>query len=121
MQKLTAQDKKTIEKYKKRVQKRYPGAFLTSISNGHYSIITENDDLTVTDVLSELLVPYPNDVLKAWELAAMSVKITQNLDRTHPLRLEGMKMEDKIARIEARKAKKDVEKELKKSNSDIYF
>ena len=35
MKQLTVQDKKTIEKYKKRVHKQYPGAYLVGIGSGY--------------------------------------------------------------------------------------
>ena len=121
MKQLTVQDKKTIEKYKKKVHKQYPGAFLAPIGSGHYTIMHERDALTLLDVLGELLLPPAKDPVTAWELAQMSSRITQNLNRTHPLRIEGMNMADKIARVEARRLKKESANESRKfRDQDIY-
>jgi hypothetical protein len=121
MKQLTVQDKKTIEKYKKKVHKQYPGAYLITMSNGWYTIMQEQENLTQKDVLAELCFTPQKDPIKAWELAQLTAKTTQNLNRTHPLRIEGMNMEDKIARVEARRLKKESALELrKKRESDIY-
>lgn len=121
MRQLTIQDKKTIEKYRKRVQKQYPGAYLTSMSSGYYTIMQEQDDLSQKDVLAELCFAPQKDPIKAWELAQLTAKTTQNFNRTHPLRIEGMDMEEKIARVEARRLKKESAMESrKKRDSDIY-
>ena len=121
MKQLTIQDKKLIEKYKKKVHKQYPGAYLASMSNGYYTIMQEQDDLTQRDVLAELCFAPQKDLIKTWELAQLTAKTTQNFNRTHPLRIEGMNMEDKIARVEARRLKRQTASESKKKhNSDIY-
>ena len=121
MKQLTVQDKKTIEKYKKRVQKQFPGAYLVSMLSGWYTIMQDQEDLTQKDVLSELCFTPQKDLIKAWELAQLTAKTTQNLNRTHPLRIEGMNMEDKIARVEARRLKKESALEQRKNHeSDIY-
>lgn len=121
MKRLTIQDKKTIEKYKKRVHKQYPGSYLVGIGTGYYTIMQEQEDLTQRDVLAELCFAPVNDPVKAWELAQLTAKTNQNFNRTHPLRIEGMDMEDKIARVEARRLKKESALESrKKRDSDIY-
>jgi hypothetical protein len=121
MNRLTVQDKNTIEKYKKRVHKQYPGAYLVSIESGWYTIIQDQSDLSQKDILAELCFTPQKDPIKAWELAQLTVKSTQNLNRTHPLRIEGMNMEDKIARVEARRLKKESALEMRKRKSiDIY-
>ena len=45
----------------------------------------------------------------------ISAKTNQNINRTHPLRIEGMNMEDKIARVEARRLKKESAVESRKN------
>jgi len=109
--------KKILNTYKKKVQKKYPGAFVAGIGT-RYTILKEHDDLTVTDILAELFFNPAKDEFTAWELAALTVKTEQNLNRTHPLRIDGMKMEDKIARVEARKIRNETLKHSRKS--DIY-
>lgn len=121
MKQLTLQDKKLIEKYKKKVHKQYPGAYLMPLGAGYYTIVQEQDNLSILDVLSEFCFQPQQDPIKAWELAQLTAKTSQNLNRTHPLRIEGMDMADKIARVEARRLKKESAVESrKKRDSDIY-
>jgi hypothetical protein len=54
-------------------------------------------------------------------MAQAGAKCNQNLNRTHPLRIEGMDMEDKIARVEARRLKTESVRESRKTKEyDIY-
>jgi len=94
----TKEEAKTVEKYKRRVHKQYPGAFLTQIKKGYFSIVQEKDDFSVVDVLEEQLMPPQISPILAWETAQLSCRISQNLNRTHPMRSEGRSMADKIAK-----------------------
>jgi hypothetical protein len=94
-----------IEKFRKIVHKMYPKAFICK-RNNKFTVIQEQQDLSTIDVLQELYFNPTNSIEKAWELAASVVKTNQNLLRTHPLRIEGQTLEDKLARIESRKNKK---------------
>lgn len=109
-----------MQKYKKKVHSLYPNAFCKPIGR-HFTIVQEQEDLSVKDILSEFcFTPQPTP-LKAWELAQVSIRTTQNLNRTHPLRLEGMKMEDKIARMESRRFKSERASKKRKLNEfDSY-
>jgi hypothetical protein len=118
MKNIAILNKKTIEKYKKKVHKQYPGAYLKKLSNGYYTVVQENEDLSTKDILAEFCFYPTKDPVKAWELAQVSSKSEQNLNRTHPLRIEGQNLEDKLARIEQRKSKS--EGTMKKSKHDIY-
>lgn len=92
------QSKKTqllIAKYKPQVLKRYPDAFARKVHNG-YTIIQEQDDVDV-DLLYEYLVQPANDEASAWKQVYTLSRITQNINRTHPFRSEGMIFEDKIS------------------------
>lgn len=100
-------NEKLIEKYKKKVHKQFPGAKLFSLSKGYYTIAVENDDLSITDVLAEYLMNPVKDPVKAWELAQTSSKVTQNLNRTHPLRIEGQQLQDKLNRIAMRRQRSE--------------
>jgi hypothetical protein len=121
MKRLTIQDKQVIEKYKKKVHNQYPGAYLVSMGTEWYTIMQDQEDLSQKDVLAELCFTPQKDPIKAWELAQLTAKTTQNLNRTHPLRIEGMDMESKIARVEARRLKKESNLESrKKRDLDIY-
>lgn len=123
MIKLSNTDKKLIAKYTAKVHTQFPKAFLSS-RLGMYTIVQEQPDLSLKDVLAELCIPPQPTPLKAWEMAQLSAKTTQNFNRTHPLRLEGYDAEDKIARIEGRKLRKGVEKaskHKKRSEIDNYY
>jgi hypothetical protein len=113
MMKLTVQDKKTIEKCKKKVHSQYPGAYLAPLDNGYYTILQESDD-SVIDVLGELLLMPGKTPIEAWQRAVVTSKTTQNLNRTHPLRIEGMNMADKIRRVEERRNRSETNKEFKR-------
>lgn len=110
MKNLTEIEVKQIEKFKKNVQKQYPGAFLRKIGSGYYTVASEQADLTIKDILAEMLFLPVHDPVEAWRLASTIAKTTQNLNRTHPTRLEGMEMEDKIARMAARAASREMSK-----------
>jgi uncharacterized protein Veg len=114
MIKLTAQDRKLIEKHKKKVYKLYPGSFLVQLDKENFTIRQERDDLSILDVLSELCLLPAETPVKAWERAALTTKTTQNFNRTHPLRIEGMQMAEKIARVEARRMKSEIGRESRK-------
>jgi hypothetical protein len=92
---LTNQDVKTIEKFKRRVHKQYPGAFHREIKKGYFTILQEKDDLSVVDVLADSLMLPCTNLIQAWENAAMSVQITQNINRTHPLKLDALDLSEK--------------------------
>lgn len=102
---------------KKKVLKKYPNAFVQKLPNNRYTICQELENLSLNDILAELFLPPALTPEDAWITAAQVVRIQQNIDRTHPLRLEGMQMEDKLRRIEMRKmrGKKELpKKQLKK-------
>jgi hypothetical protein len=123
MTNLSKADEKLIAKYKTKVHTQFPKAFLSS-RQGLYTIVQEQDDLSVKDILSELCIAPQTTPLKAWEMAQISAKTTQNFNRTHPLRLEGYDAEDKIARIEGRKLRSGKEKSAKRkkrSAIDNYY
>lgn len=92
---LTKQDIKTIDKFKRRVHKQYPGAFHREIKKGYYTIMQEKEDLSIVDVLAESLMPPTTNVIQAWENAALSVKVNQNIMRTHPLKLDALDLSEK--------------------------
>jgi hypothetical protein len=120
---ITKEDKKLIEKYRKKVHTQFPKAFLSS-RKGKYTIVQEQSDLTLKDVLSELCIPPQDTPVLAWQMAQVSAKTTQNFNRTHPLRVEVYDSEDKIARIEGRKLRSGNEKpskSKKRSELDNYY
>jgi hypothetical protein len=122
MLKLNTQELKQIEKLKKKVHKQYPGAYLVELGSGYYTILQEQEDLLPKDILLEWCVPPVNNPISAWEAALTGAKVNQNLNRTHPLRIEGMNLEDKIARVEARRMRTETGKESRKTKEyGIYI
>lgn len=122
MLRLSTQDLKQIEKLKKKVHKQYPGAYLSQVGPKHYTILQEQDDLIPKDILGEWCIAPLDHPVKAWEAATTGAKANQNLNRTHPLRIEGMNLEDKIARVEARRLRSESARESRKSKEyDIYI
>lgn len=122
MLKLSTQELKQIEKLKKKVHKQYPGAYLAELGSGYYTILQEQDDLLPKDILMEWCVPPVNSPMAAWEAALAGAKVNQNLNRTHPLRIEGMDLEDKIARVEARRLRSETARESRKTKEyGIYI
>lgn len=108
----------------KRVLKKYPHAYVKQIAKDKYTICMEQEDLSIYDILAEMYMPYASSPETAWSLASQSVRIEQNINRTHPLRIEGMNMEDKLHRMEIRKMKnkKELPKKGKKSkNNSLYL
>lgn len=121
MKRLTDQEKKLIETYKKKVHTQYPGAYLQAIGS-YYTIVQEQqNNFAQLDILSEFCFMPQKDPVKAWELAQVSAKTNQNLNRTHPFRIEGMQLEDKIARMEARRMKSEEDRiARKRKERNIY-
>jgi hypothetical protein len=121
MKKTTAQDSKLIAKCKQSVKKQYPNAHLHLMSNGYYTIVEEQDDLTIKDILADHCLMYSKNPTEVWQLAQLASKVTQNINRTHPLRIEGVDLEAKLARIEQRRLNGVISKENRKINDlDIY-
>ena len=116
-------ENKLIEKYKRKVHSQFPKAFLVT-THGRYSIVQEQEDFTWKDVLAELLILPQDSPLKAWEMAQVTAKTTQNFNRTHPDRLSAMKDADKLERIMARKLKAEQDaddKPKKRTKIDSYY
>jgi hypothetical protein len=111
---MTVQEEKLLNKYKRKVHSQYPKAYLVDIGTKNYTIVQEQDDFMLTDVLAEFCIPPQSNPIKAWELAQFAAKTNQNINRTHPLRIEGMNMADKIVRVESRRLKRESALEFRK-------
>lgn len=106
-------------KSQQKILKKYPTAKVYTASNGYF-IGYETEDGNLVNILSELLLPNQSTKEQAWDSALLSVKTSQNFNRTHPLRVDMYSELDKQARIEKRKNKGKISKE--KSNREyIYF
>jgi hypothetical protein len=71
------------EKVMKRVLKKFPNAKMLFDSEKNLYI-----DINGVNLSEEHLLPSTKDPHKAWEMAELSLKMTQNFNRTHPLRAE---------------------------------
>ena len=71
------------EKIMKRVLKKVPNAKMLFDSEKNLYI-----DVNGVNLSEEHLLPPTKDPQKAWEMADLSLKMTQNFNRTHPLRAE---------------------------------
>ena len=70
-----------IESIKKRVQKQYPGAFISVSASGRYFI--EWNDQNLNDIF---LYDDCDSPAAAWNNALLTVQTERNLNRTHPLK-----------------------------------
>lgn len=89
---------KEILKLKKRVCKFEPNAHLKTDYEGLYYI--SNGTRCITN---EFMIPRCNDELRTWQLALDILKITQNINRTHPDRMSNESDEKKMNRIIGRR------------------
>ncbi len=122
MKKLTAQENVLINKFKRNVHKQFPNAHLHLMSNGYYTIVQEQDNLKLKDILAEYCILPVKDPVEAWKLAQLSSKANQNINRTHPLKIEASDIQAKLERIEARRLKGSITNETRKSiDLDIYY
>ena len=85
------------ERNKKKVLGQYPKAF---VEDGEHGVrIMSGDEY----IAAEYFLPNTQCEHQAWEYAAMSCKLTQNLNRTHPMRMDLSEKEGKFHRIIKRK------------------
>jgi hypothetical protein len=62
-------------------------------------------DVNGVNLSEEHLLPPTKDPQKAWEMADLSLKMTQNFNRTHPLRADFYSSKETKKRINRRKRK----------------
>lgn len=105
-------------KLQQKVLKKIPNAKLYSATNGYF--IGYESDEGIVNLLADMLLPNQETKEKAWECALLSVKTTQNFNRTHPLKVDMYSELDKQERIEKRKNKGKISKE-KLADTHIYF
>lgn len=102
-----------IAKYKPKVQKKFPGAFARKLFTG-YTICQSKEDEDV-DLFEEYFVQPVSSEAIAWKQLYSLLKITQNLNRTHPFRSEGELLEAKFSGAERR------QDEIKKVKSNKNY
>jgi hypothetical protein len=88
------------EKVMRRVLKKAPTAKMLFDSEKNLYI-----DVNGLNLSEEHLLPPTKDPHKAWEMADLSLKMTQNFNRTHPLRAEFNSSKETKKRINRRKRK----------------
>jgi len=93
-----------VDKNKKKVLKAYPNAHIDYDTNG---LKIMNGD---TFLAEDYFMPDTKDESKAWEYAAVACRVTQNFNRTHPMRMDLTAIESKLNRINSRRrrARKNV-------------
>jgi hypothetical protein len=88
------------EKIMKKVLKKAPSAKMLFDSEKNLYI-----DVNGVNLMEEHLLPPTKDPHRAWELADLSLKMTQNFNRTHPLRADFYSSKETKKRINRRKRK----------------
>jgi hypothetical protein len=91
-----------IERLRKIVIAQYPGSRIWKTRRGKFTIVQEQEDLTVKDLLSEFFFPAAESELEAWVSAASVVKIEKNFNRTHPFKADLFDIESKMQRVSIR-------------------
>jgi hypothetical protein len=71
----------TMQTLKDRIQKYYPGAFVSMAASGKYFI--EYDEQNLNDVF---LLEDSDTIEEAWQKTLEAMKIQRNINRTHPLK-----------------------------------
>jgi hypothetical protein len=102
---LTPNEEKLRDKYKRHVDKFYPKSYVKQIARGRYTIESLNENYEPIDVLATQYFLPVNSIIEAWKLAADICRTTQNINRTHPIKVELLDTEGKYERIRARRLK----------------
>lgn len=89
-----------LDKIRTHVLKKAPTAKLLADDNMNLYI-----DVNGVNLSEEHLLPPTKDPQKAWEMADLSIKMTQNFNRTHPMRVDIYRDSDKKSRINRRRKK----------------
>ena len=89
-----------MTKEQRAVLKRYPDAKLSWNDDGMRIVTCNGISLT-----EQYFLPDTTDDDQAWKYAALATRVTQNFNRTHPLKVEidSNGLEAKTMRIERRK------------------
>ena len=92
------------EKIINRVKKKFPNAKMLFDSEKNLYI-----DVNGINLSEQHLLPPTKDPHRAWEMAELSLKMTQNFNRTHPLRTENYSSNDTKKRINKRRKNKSMD------------
>lgn len=102
---MISEDKKQLDKFKRQVEKFYKNPYIKKVSLSRYTIETLNEDFEPIDILLEQYFLPASSELEAWKLAASVCKTTQNINRTHPIKVELSDSEGKYERVQRRRLK----------------
>ena len=94
-------DKAKFKRLKKKVLNKYPKASTQRTSDGKYFV----SDGVGNKLMKEYMIPAQKTVTLAWFFFADVMKINQNIERTHPSRMDLKSFEAKFARISKRNRK----------------
>ena len=94
-------DKTKFKRLKKKIMAKYPNAKTMVDSSGLYYVHDGGDNFLTT----EYMIPNQKTVAEAWFWFADTMKINQNIERTHPKRMDLKSFEAKFARISKRNKK----------------
>jgi len=94
-------DKAKFKRLKKKVLTKYPKASTQRTSDGKYFV----SDGVGNELMKEYMIPTQDTVAAAWFWLADVMKVNQNIERTHPNRMDLKSFEAKFARISKRNKK----------------
>lgn len=95
--------KKKFNQLKKKVLKKYPNAKTKMDTQGKYYV----SDGIGSHVGVLFFIPPQDSVFDAWKWAVESIRVQQNINRTHPDKYEMPFDEKKYSRISRRNRKKN--------------
>jgi len=95
-------DKKQFKRLKNRVIKKYPNASTQLNSDGMYCV-NLGEGATLVD---DYMIPPQKSVALAWYWVNEIIKVNQNIERTHPNRMDIGTFERKFNRISKRNKQK---------------
>ena len=91
-------DKKAFKRLKNKVLKKYPNASTRMTEDGLYFVSDGADN----KLLEEYMIPPQPSVAEAWYWMAETMRVNQNIERTHPNRMDIGTFEKKFNRISQR-------------------
>jgi len=91
-------DKKAFKRLKNKVLKKYPNASTRITDEGKYFVSVGVDN----SLLDEYMIPPQSTVTAAWYWMAETIRVDQNIERTHPNRMDIGSFERKFNRISQR-------------------
>jgi len=91
-------DKKAFKRLRNIVLKKYPNASTRMTEDGLYFVSDGADN----KLLEEYMIPPQPSVAEAWYWMAETMRVNQNIERTHPNRMDIGTFEKKFNRISQR-------------------